>query len=73
MENKRERFIRVAESRTNKAINMIRLIGNCASKNNYDYTEKEVQKIFNALENEIKLCKSQFTDKININKKFTLK
>lgn len=72
MENKRERFIRVAESRTNKAINMIRLIGNCASKNNYDYTGKEVQKIFNALENEIRIAKNRFLEKETANNKFKL-
>lgn len=61
MENKRERFVRLAEARTNKIIDMIRLLGNCANKANYDYTDADVQKIFNALEKEIKLAKTKFS------------
>lgn len=49
-ESKRERFVRLAEARTNKILNMMRLLGNCSSKNNYEYTDKDVQKIFNTLE-----------------------
>ena len=61
MENKRERFVRLAEARTNKIIDMIRLLGNCANKANYDYTDADVQKIFTALEKEIKLAKTKFS------------
>ena len=61
MENKRERFVRLAEARTNKIIDMIRLLGNCANKANYDYTDADVQKILNALEKEIKLAKTKFS------------
>ena len=60
METKRDRFVRLAEARTNKIIDMIRLLGNCANKANYDYTDADVQKIFNALEKEIKLAKPKF-------------
>ena len=61
METKRDRFVRLAEARTNKIIDMIRLLGNCANKANYDYTDADVQKIFNALEKEIKLAKTKFS------------
>ena len=60
METKRDRFVRLAEARTNKIIDMIRLLGNCANKANYDYTDADVQKIFNALEKEIKFAKTKF-------------
>lgn len=66
METKRERFVRIAESRTNKAIDMIRLIGNCANKSTYDYTEKDVNKIFDTLKRELNIAREQFN---NINKK----
>ena len=42
MNEKRERFVRVAESRTNKIIEMIRLLGNCSNKSNYEYDEKDI-------------------------------
>ena len=73
MENeqtKRERFIKVAEARTNKVISMLRLLGNCGNQNNYSYTEKEVKQIFDAIESELKNAKSKFVK--DSNKKFKL-
>ena len=61
METKRERFVRIVEARTNKIISMMRLLGNCANKANYDYTEADVQKIFTALEKEIKLTNEEIS------------
>lgn len=61
MESKREKFVRLAETRTNKIIDMIRLLGNCANKANYDYSEADVQKIFSAIEKEIKTAKTKFS------------
>ena len=61
MESKRDRFVRIVENRTNKIIDMLRLLGNCANKSNYDYTEADVQKIFNTLEKELKAAKMKYT------------
>ena len=61
MESKRERFVRIVENRTNKIIDMLRLLGNCANKSNYDYTDADVQKIFNTLEKELKAAKIKYT------------
>ncbi len=72
-ETKESRFVRIAEARTNKIINMIRLLGNCSNKRNYTYTEEEVKKIFSAIENEIKIAKSKFLDTDTIDKKFRLR
>lgn len=60
VESKRDKFIRLAETRTNKALEMIRLIGNLSNKTVYDYTDKDVDKIFKALEAEIQLAKKQY-------------
>lgn len=62
MVTKRERFKKVAVQRTNKVINYIRLLGNCSNKNNYDYSEADVKKIFSAIEKELKLSKSKFEE-----------
>lgn len=62
METKREKFVRIVEARTNKIIGMVRLLGNCANKANYDYTDADVQKIFTALEKEVKLAKIKFSN-----------
>ena len=57
---KRERFEKVAVARTNKILNDLRLLGNCSNKNNYSYTEADIKKIFNAIENEMKKTKNKF-------------
>lgn len=62
MITKRERFKKVAVQRTNKVINYIRLLGNCSNKNNYEYSEADVKKIFSAIEKELKLSKSKFEE-----------
>ena len=62
MITKRERFKKVAVQRTNKIINYIRLLGNCSSKNNYEYSESDVKKIFLAIEKELKLSKAKFEE-----------
>ena len=59
---KRKRFLKIAEARTNKIIDMIRLLGNCSNKNNYTYTRAEVKKIYDAIEKELKLSRAKFED-----------
>lgn len=59
-ETKRERFVRLAEARTNKIIDMLKLLGNCSSTANYEYTEEDVKKIFGAIERELKNTKAKF-------------
>lgn len=71
-ETKRERFKRVAENRTNKIITLMQLLGNCANKNNYDYTEKDVKLIIDTLEEEIKILKNKFNYETTKKRKFTL-
>lgn len=60
MEDKHERFLRLAESRTNTVIQKIHLIGNLANRSNYDYNENEVSEIFKAIELEIQRTKKMF-------------
>lgn len=57
---KRERFEKVAVARTNKILNDLRLLSNCANKNNYSYTDADIKKIFSAIENEVKKTKIKF-------------
>lgn len=59
-ESKRDRFVRLAEARTNKIIDMLKLLGNCASTSNYEYTEEDVKKIFNAIDREVKNARAKF-------------
>lgn len=61
-ETKREKFVRLAEARTNKIINMIRLLGNCSNTSTYEYTSEDVKKIFSKLEAELKNARTRFDD-----------
>lgn len=70
-QEKAERFKRVAENRTNKIINSIRLLGNCSNRSNYEYTDEEVKKIFSAIEAELKDAKAKYQSKSK-NKRFEL-
>ena len=60
-ETNRERFIRIAEARTQKIIDMIDLLGNCSNQYNYEYTQKDVDKMFAAIETDLKTSKSKFS------------
>jgi hypothetical protein len=60
-ETNRERFIRIAEARTQKIIDMIELLGNCSNQYNYEYTQKDVDKMFSAIDAALKASKARFT------------
>lgn len=72
-ETKREKFVRLAEARTNKIIDMLQLLGNCSNSSAYDYTQQDVDKIFVAIETEVREAKKKF-NKIESKKssRFTL-
>lgn len=72
IETKRERFVRIAEARTNKIIEMLRLLGNCSSKASYKYSDDDVKKIFMEIEKELKNAKARFQSIENDDKKFKL-
>ena len=60
METKRDKFVRLAEARTNKIISMLQLLGNCSNTSAYDYSQQDVDKIFSAIENEVREAKKKF-------------
>ncbi len=68
---KEENFKRLAESRTNKIIDMLRLLGNLSNTSNYTYSEEQVEAIFNAIEEELNEQKKRFVTKQE-RKKFRL-
>ena len=60
-ETKRDKFVRIAEARTNKIINMIQLLGNCSNQSLYEYSPKDVNKIFNAIQTELDEAKKRYS------------
>ncbi len=59
-ETDREKFVRLANKRVNNAIKAIELIGNLSNRSNYDYSQKDAEKIFLALGKELKVCRERF-------------
>ena len=59
-ESKREKFVRMAEARTIKIISMVRLLGNCSNRLAYEYSDKDVTKIFTAIESAVTDAKKRF-------------
>lgn len=59
---KREKFIELAEKRVNNAIKQIQLIGNLSHTGNYEFDEADYQKIFRALDGELREMKRKFVE-----------
>lgn len=62
MRDRRERFISLAEARTDKVLNAMRLLGNLANRSNYDYTSSDVEQILRAVRAEVKALEAKFAD-----------
>lgn len=67
-ETRQQRFKRIAGARTNKILDMLKLLGNCSNTGNYEYSEDDVKKIFSAIENEVKISKAKFIKSTKKNK-----
>ena len=58
---KRERFVRIVEARVTKTLDNLRLIKNCANRNNYDYTEADVDLIFAHISKAVKEAREAYS------------
>jgi len=72
---KRDRFVRIAERRVTNILNDLDSLGNCSNRNNYQYDEEDVKKIFQAIEKKVKIIRDLFSNSSTIKKmnKFSLK
>ncbi len=59
-ETKHEAFLRLAEKRTRFVLNRIRILSHCSNPYAYEYTEDEVRKIFNAIDEELNVARAKF-------------
>lgn len=60
---KRDRFIRVAEKRTNRILNNIRLLGNTSNKSLYSYEDTDIDKVFSTIEQKLVETRAKFKTK----------
>ena len=63
METKKQNFKRIAENRTNKIIDMISLLGNLSNTSFYEYTDDQIETIFDAIQAELDKQRSKFSKK----------
>lgn len=71
-ESKHDKFMRLATARTQETITKIRILGNCANKDSYEYSEAETDKIIKAIEEEIRILKQKFRTGKSEKKAFSL-
>ena len=61
--DKKNNFKRLAESRTNKILDSLVLLGNLSNTSYYDYSMDQIDEIFNVIEEEMKQQKMRFIEK----------
>ena len=61
-ESNEQRFKRVAEKRVQNILNGIKSLSQCANSRIYTWDNKQLQKIWNAIDRELSLCKESFSD-----------
>ena len=62
MDNKKDNFNRIAEKRTNKIIESISKLQNLTNTYFYEYTDEQVEAIFEAIQEELDNQKKIFED-----------
>ena len=61
--SKEDKFIELAEKRVNVVLNNIRLIKQLSNKNNYQYTDAHVKKMFSTIKKALLDANEAFTGK----------
>jgi 3-hydroxyacyl-CoA dehydrogenase len=74
MEIKKQNFKRIAESRVNKILSLIELLGNLSNKSFYDFSDDQVDLIFTTIQEALEVQRKRF-ERLNSkrsNKRFEL-
>jgi uncharacterized protein (DUF927 family) len=72
---KRERFEKVAGNRVQRVLDTLQLLKNCSNRNNYEYSESDVEQMFSEISKALKESRAAYTSELHkANKKgFTFK
>ncbi len=62
---KRQRFEKVAGNRVQRIITTLQLLGNCSNRNNYEYTESDVELMFSEISKALKDARAAYTGELN--------
>ena len=61
-ETKREKFVRLAEARTNRIIDTLQLLGNLSNTGAYEYSKKDVDQMFKAIDDALSSTRGKFNN-----------
>ena len=61
-ESKEEAFRRLASRRTDEVLKRIRILGNCSNRSHYQYTPDEVERVTDAILDELVKFHARFLD-----------
>lgn len=70
--DKKEKFKKLAEARTNEILKRLKILGNCSNRSAYEYTDEDIQKIFSTIEYKVKEVRSKFKISKRRERKFKL-
>lgn len=62
---KRERFEKVAGNRVQKILDFLTLLQNCSNRNNYEYTETDVEHMFSEIQKALKETRTKYQVELN--------
>ena len=69
MDVKKDNFKRISENRVSKILMMLEQLTNLGNTSFYEYTDEEIEKIFDAIDKQSKKSKEYLIKKINKNQK----
>ena len=62
-QTKSDNFVRIAERRTRRVLDGIRLLEQCSNRRTYEYTDEQVKKIFREIDSALKRANHSFNSK----------
>lgn len=70
--DKKGNFKRIAEARTNKLLDALVLLGNLSNKSYYEYSQDQVDAMFDAIQEELDNQRKRFSEEESKKRKFRL-
>lgn len=58
--DKRDRFKKLATTRTNEVLYRLKVLSNCSNRQLYDFDERDIDKIFSEIEKNVRAAKAKF-------------
>lgn len=66
---KRLRFEKVASGRVQRVLDTLQLIQNCSNRNNYEYEEADVERMFSEINKAVKDAHAAYSKELNRSKR----